>query len=943
MLFHVVIYVCKKKTKIKHHTKPRREFQTFRLLPNHILLSENFKFLFPVHFSIDMSLAQTGTSGKGDVLFSLPESLNHISLFDNISTSIGNGALDANLLGILNTVVGYRAVGSPTSISGDGISAFGTETLYLNRGSYNSAFGTRAGYSNTTGTNNSYYGYSAGYNNVSGRNQTSIGFQAGFNVTGDNNVYVGSLAGSKATSTSSNIGIGYNANASAGGSVGLGAGTDIRGLNSIGIGTGVSSFGSNSLIMGSGVTSTGSKSLILLPRQDGLPYTSSEAETLNIYGRILGEREITGNYKVSLTGDRILINNAYNRINLDPAGMSFYSDSNIAYLSPTIYTSGLKVVSGKASFDVPTTFDGHVDFRSSVSLGNVSSISITDAQIENLTVNGRLNVNEPRFESLEVYGPTTLYGSTRLVDVTTATMSNAIIADLRVERSATLCNSSFDGESTFRGLVRFKSGIHVCCGPLEADEIVVHNLRVDHLAVDGIFSVDEANIGHARISNLESDTISVSNSLNVAGLLTSLSITTESSIITGESGLTVLGPTVLNSVSACNINSLVANINTVNSSNVVSEYVYTSNIGGINASFSNGSFCNVYADNLVLRGDIIGMGIGLHDVSLTGKTTVVGIEVLNDAIIKGDLFVGGKLKADRFEITGGFDINTGFPFIIEDPLVCNDTLTVLGESEFKDIVFDDCVAGSIVVDRISVDGESEFKGCVHWVNPLDPSGESGWHACLVNKTSQSADLEFKSGNGTLFSMVDVFETGVLNFTGKHRCNLKRSKRDCPSIQPGMIVSCIGTVCNLDGSRDASIDDAIPEVDISTLRCDSNAFGVFVDFEPIGKAIFKLANFVFNRSVVHNRSLAIVNSVGEGGMWVCDSSGVIKLGDLLTTSDVIGHAEKQADDIIRSYTIAKVTSNPKKWTIVPKEYMCTDKLKSKLQSVKRAFVGVIYKF
>lgn len=886
-----------------------------------------------------MSLAATGTSGKGDVLFSYPESLNSISLFDNISTSIGNGALDANLLGILNTVVGYRAVASPTAISGDAISSFGTETLYSNRGSYNSAFGARAGYSNTTGTNNSYYGYSAGYNNVTGRNQTYIGYQSGFSVTGDNNVYLGSLSGSLPTSTPSNVGIGYNANASAGGSVAVGAGTDVRGANAVGIGTGVSSFGANSLVAGSHVTSTGEKSLILLPRQDGLPYTSSEAETLNVYGRLLGEREISGGYKVSLTGDRVVINNAYNRINLDPAGMSFYSDSNIAYLSPAIYTSGMKVVSGKASFDGPATFDGPTDFRGSVTLGHVASASITDARVENLTVSGTLRVREPRFDSLDVFGSTTLYGSTRLVDVSSATMCNAVIADLRVDRSATLCNASFDGDSTFRGPAHFKSGLHVCCAPLIADDIVVHDLRAHHLSVDGVFAVDAVDIRHARISNLDSHTVSVSGSVTVAGPVSSLSLIAESSIITGDEGLTVIGTSRLNFVSASN---LAASLLTA--SNVHSEFVWTSNISGVNASFSNGSFSNIYADNLVLRGGVVGDGIGLHDVNLTGKTTVLGMEVTNDVIVKGDVFVGGKLVADRFEITGGFDVNTGFPFIVQDPLVCKDTLTVLGDSDFQDIEFENCVAGSIVADSVSVDGDAEVKGCVIWKNPLDPSGECGWHACLANKTSNSADLEFKSGNGTLFSLVDVFETGVLNFTGKHRCSLKSSKVSRAKLTPGMIVSCTGKVCNLDGSREASIDDAIPEVEVSKSRCDASAFGVFVDFEPLGKAIFKLANFVFNRSVVHTRSLAIVNSVGEGGMWVCDEAGLVKTGDLLTTSDVvIGHAAKQGDDILRSYTVAKVTSNPVKWVLVPDEYVCRDAGGQPRAGVKRAFVGVVYKF
>jgi hypothetical protein len=98
--------------------------------------------------------------------------------------------------------------------------------------------------------------------------------------------------------------------------------------------------------------------------------------------------------------------------------------------------------------------------------------------------------------------------------------------------------------------------------------------------------------------------------------------------------------------------------------------------------------------------------------------------------------------------------------------------------------------------------------------------------------------------------------------------------------------------------------------------------------------------VFNRSVAHKRSLAIVNPVGEGGVWVCDFAGVVKIGDLLTTSDVSGHAKKQSDDIIRSYTVAKVTSNPQKWVNVPQEYL---EVKKSDVNIERSFVGVVYKF
>jgi hypothetical protein len=76
------------------------------------------------------------------------------------------------------------------------------------------------------------------------------------------------------------------------------------------------------------------------------------------------------------------------------------------------------------------------------------------------------------------------------------------------------------------------------------------------------------------------------------------------------------------------------------------------------------------------------------------------------------------------------------------------------------------------------------------------------------------------------------------------------------------------------------------------------------------------------------------------MWVCDFAGVVKVGDLLTTSDVFGHAEKQSDDIVRSYTVAKVTSNPQKWVNVPQEYLGVQKSN---ENIKRSFVGVVYKF
>ena len=51
---------------------------------------------------------------------------------------------------------------------------------------------------------------------------------------------------------------------------------------------------------------------------------------------------------------------------------------------------------------------------------------------------------------------------------------------------------------------------------------------------------------------------------------------------------------------------------------------------------------------------------------------------------------------------------------------------------------------------------------------------------------------------------------------------------------------------------------------------------------------------------------IINSLGECGIWVCNSNGNIENGDYITSSDYLGYGEKQDDDLLHNYTVAKAT-------------------------------------
>jgi hypothetical protein len=52
----------------------------------------------------------------------------------------------------------------------------------------------------------------------------------------------------------------------------------------------------------------------------------------------------------------------------------------------------------------------------------------------------------------------------------------------------------------------------------------------------------------------------------------------------------------------------------------------------------------------------------------------------------------------------------------------------------------------------------------------------------------------------------------------------------------------------------------------------------------------------------------MNSLGEGQVNVCGESGNLEIGDLIVTSSTPGKGMKQADDLVRSYTVAKCREN-----------------------------------
>jgi len=87
-----------------------------------------------------------------------------------------------------------------------------------------------------------------------------------------------------------------------------------------------------------------------------------------------------------------------------------------------------------------------------------------------------------------------------------------------------------------------------------------------------------------------------------------------------------------------------------------------------------------------------------------------------------------------------------------------------------------------------------------------------------------------------------------------------------------------------------IEDAIPVIQLSRKKKDKRVFGVLGDPSRRTNDIGRL----------------IVNSIGEGAICVSNTNGNIENGDYIQSSDLLGYGEKQDDDLLHNYTIAKAT-------------------------------------
>ena len=177
---------------------------------------------------------------------------------------------------------------------------------------------------------------------------------------------------------------------------------------------------------------------------------------------------------------------------------------------------------------------------------------------------------------------------------------------------------------------------------------------------------------------------------------------------------------------------------------------------------------------------------------------------------------------------------------------------------------------------------------------------------VPNSGSDYVGVQLNTSQGTYYNTTLCIMYGT--FTGFHRCFTKDALYDNNDPQKfkndymGRIVISTGKIATDLKTNDEweikydkagiTIEDALPIIELSRTRKDKRVFGV------LGMASRKNSR----------PERMIINSVGEGGIWVCNANGNIENGDYIQSSNYLGYGENQQTEFLCNYTVAKATMN-----------------------------------
>ena len=204
-------------------------------------------------------------------------------------------------------------------------------------------------------------------------------------------------------------------------------------------------------------------------------------------------------------------------------------------------------------------------------------------------------------------------------------------------------------------------------------------------------------------------------------------------------------------------------------------------------------------------------------------------------------------------------------------------------------------------------------------------------------------LSFNYNDSQKGYLSSVSNVANIDFTGQHR-SVPKENASITGDDIGKIVVSSGTYRNLNAENvnKPNIDESLPTIMLSNARNDKKVYGIVSSLEDPNELTRQYNVGIFGSTMEKNGlddNRVIVNSIGEGAIWVCNINGNLENGDYITTCEVPGLGMKQDDDLLHNYTVAKITQdcnfdlNATNYDVV--EFVHEG------QTYRKAFVGCTY--
>lgn len=322
----------------------------------------------------------------------------------------------------------------------------------------------------------------------------------------------------------------------------------------------------------------------------------------------------------------------------------------------------------------------------------------------------------------------------------------------------------------------------------------------------------------------------------------------------------------------------------------------TSNISGLGT---------LATQNSVTTGQVSGLGAfaTLSQITSANVGTYLGPTAISSAYIgslSADKISGGTITTSSLSITSGNGSNKllqvaygGYTLSLWNPAIVNAYCQNLDGTTYA------CWAQAY--GKEAVYGQAYYSGAEN-------------HGVRGRNSGASTSGLVGAANGYNFYADGASGADYGTFTGAHDVLVHK---DLDDIEIADIV--VDTACLIK----TSLSNVLCTVAKSTMPNQKGTVGVLSLKRNLLANEYPPAAFNFNERIIDDYGTEVpkhnlaweelkdnyyyhtINALGEGQINVCGENGDLEIGDLIVTSSIPGKGMRQSDDIIRSYTVAKV--------------------------------------